>query len=319
MAGLLRFVSMKPSSLPLSLLAFGLLPACHVFDGGEIDVTCDEIPSCLDVSDDTSASATGSFGFAVASGLEDYSQYSLQYYQDGELVHDLEGTASGVEENGGFGEALEYVSDPPSFYFSLTSTDIIQVTASDFSVEEFTVSTDMRALESDGEQFYAIMGDAIRRVDLANADFETFTVSTDSIDGLFSDADGGVYVLDRQTPSVLALDSEAQSAETLASGFDDGTRVVSAFIGHDDALYSCSSAGAIYRVSDLEAGDLVPLVYSEELEGASVGLCAYDPTTTTYVLATQQAIYSLGLDGSVETLATPPMDEFLMIDFVHTP
>jgi hypothetical protein len=60
-------------------------------------------------------------------------------------------------------------------------------------------------------------------------------------------------------------------------------------------------------------------VYSEELADISVGLCAYDPTTSTYVLATQEAIYSLGLDGSVETIATPPLDEFLMIDFVYSP
>jgi len=314
---------MKPISLPLCLMAFGLLPACHVFDNGEITKTCDELPSCGDDSDDTGSSASGSFGFALASGLEDYSQYALQYYQDGELVHDFEADVN-LDEAEDFGEGLEYVSDPATFYFTLTSTKVVEVTVSSLEVEMFSLSTDMRALESDGELFYAIMvgddGDSvIRRVDLENEDFDTYAVSTDSIDGLFSDADGVVYVLDRETPSVLTLDSDSQSADIVASGFDDGTRVVSAFIGPEDELYSCSSVGAVYRVSDLEAGDLVPLVYSEELADISVGLCAYDPTTSTYVLATQEAIYSLGLDGSVETIATPPLDEFLMIDFVYSP
>ncbi len=134
------------------MLAFGLLSACHVFDSGEIDMTCDELPSCGDDSDDTGSSASASFGFALASGLEDYSQYALQYYQDGELVHDLEADAAGIEESGGFGQALEYVSDPATFYFTLTSTQVIEVTVASLEVEEFVVSTDLRALESDGEQ-----------------------------------------------------------------------------------------------------------------------------------------------------------------------
>ena|GEM_PF-2742118 len=325
-AVLLRFVVMKYAHFSLAVLGAGFLPACHVFDDGEISATCDELPGCLEVPVDTGDSGTSvvsaGFGFAVASVDDDGVNYALEYYQGGELIHSLTGLENPSDE--GFGEGLEYNSETETFFFTVTPTQLYEVSAKTLEVMGYdSTEMEMTALESDGSDIWAILKGSfqqnIGRIDFSTKTFDKFSVDTSSLDTLFSDGDGGLYLLDRTDVSVFSIDAAAESIEQVISGFDDGSRVVSAFFGPEDSLYSCSSAGAIYQVSDLESGSLVPVVYSEELAGETVGACAYDASTSSYVVVTQAAVYRLGPDGSLEELATPALDSFAAVDFVFSP
>ena len=308
-----------PALLSLTALA---LSGCHVFDDGAIDQTCNELPNCGGSTYDTgldTANDANDIGFAIASFDEDASELQIEYIEGGEVVYSV---ASEVNQAPGFqiGEALEYDVAGGIFYFALTGMDIVSWPVEDStgkSAQMYSLANPIMSLESDGDYLYADINNVLKRVNFETAQFEILSNVFESIDGLFADHNDSVYVVDRETISVSRLDSESGEIETVASGFDDGTRLKSAFIGYNDELYTCSSAGAIYSVANLADGNQVPSSYSDDIGSSEVAFCAYDPATTGYVLATQEAIYRLNRDGSLETIATPPIGSFVAIDFVY--
>jgi hypothetical protein len=300
---------------PIVALFLGLSPACHVFDNGEIPKTCDELTGCGSSTEETGLEAVGTFGFAVASYDEDNSVLALEYFEDDAVVLSAE-----IELETAPSSGLEFNANAETFYFTSSSGDVQSVTADGDQSDVFSSTLDITALEASGDYIYALVSGSVYQVPKGGDGGEGMIINGDFGEGygLFASPNGEVYALgyDGEASSVLAIDAEAGTASKTIESFDDGLRSVGAFVGHQDEIYSCSRAGAIYNVSDLRDGDTVPAAFASELLESNAAACGYDATTASYIIGSEDAIYRLERDGTVQEISAPPAGQYIAIDYV---
>ena len=303
------------SSLSIAALIFGLMPACHVFDNGEISTTCDEMDGCGSASGETGIETGGFFGFAVASYDEDNGVLALEYFEDDAVVVSAE-----VELESEPSSGLEYNANAETFYFTSDSGTVQSVTGDGDIGDVFSSTLEITALEAIGDYILSIVSGSLFQVPKGSAGDDGTVIDGDfgELYGLFVGSNEDVYALDYDGShsSVFTVDSEAGTAEKTVSGFDDGLRSVGAFVGHQGEIYSCSRAGAIYNVNDLSDGNAVPVAFADDLLDSDAGACGYDATTGSYIIGSSNAIYRLERDGTVQEISAPPSGQYIAIDYV---
>jgi len=304
-------------SFPIVALVLGLSPACHVLDNGEISRTCDEMDGCGSSTEETGleveVEVAGSFGFAVASYNEDDGVLALEYFEDDVVVVSAEVDLETAPSSG-----LEYNANAETFYFTASSGAVQSVTGEGDSSSIFTSTLDITALEASGEFIYAIVSGGVYQVPKGGGDGTIVDGDFGEVYGLFTGPNEEVYALENGGlfSSVWTIDGDAGTADATFESFDDGLRSVSAFVGHQDEIYSCSRAGAIYNVSDLIDGGAVPVAFTSELLDSNAATCGYDATTSSYIIGSEDAIYRLERDGTVQELSAPPAGQYIAIDYV---
>ncbi len=295
---------------------FGALSACHVFDSGEISVSCDEMDNCDPSPADTATPNNKGqlLGFALAAYDATSGLLTLEYVEDDTIVVSKTVTVKTTP-----GSGLEYAPATASFYFS-TSTGLIQHASEAGDVTTiFSSENAVNALESKDSDLYAAIGGVIHKVPEDTLE-DTLVIDGDfnDISDLFTGPNNDLYVLDHdgESASIWTIDTESSTASRSFSGLDGGDRTVGAFVGREDVIYTCSNAGGIYIADELAKGNLIPTAFPSQLFDSATTSCGYDAATGSYIIGTEDAIYRLHRDGSSETISTPATGLYISIDYV---
>jgi len=295
---------------------FGALSGCHVFDGGEISVSCDELDNCDPSPADTGlANNEGQiFGFALAAYDATNGLLTLEYLEDDTIV--VSKTVNVTTTPGG---GLEYAPTASGFYFS-TSTGLIQHVSNAGDVTTiFSTENEVTAIESKDSELYAAIGGVIHKIPEDTLE-DTLVIDGDfnDISDLFTGPNNDLYALDYdgESASIWTINADNSTALQSFSGLDDGARTVSAFVGREDVIYTCSNAGGVYIADELAKGNLIPAAFPSQLFDSATTSCGYDAMTGSYIIGTEDTIYRLHRDGSSETIATPASGLYISIDYV---
>jgi hypothetical protein len=290
------------------------LLACHVFETVAIDCVAGEPCAIADTDADADADAdtdddtlddgppiVPAKGFVVSLKGDDGSALVAAYDAAGTLLDEIDAPGAG-----------------PVAYRAQSGTTILGVDTFAYKLQdgaEDGVDLGLSVVDVDitADHAWIATGDQVYAVGLDSGEATpTFASDPGTISAIGL---GGSEILATVVAEgqVDLFDVTAGLALEKSLGFDStGARARGVFAGPDGEAFTCSNAGAVYRVADLEAGTFTPTVfYGGDL--ADVTECAWDPGDGTWLLVSSTGgVIRMDAQGRGTTLYTAP-DEYTLV------
>ncbi len=243
-----------PGARGLLVVLLAPLAACHLFDGGAIDRTCDDIPGCGQLGD---PGDTGEAPMQVGTGV------ALRLSDAG----------------GGYAVTLDPPYLAPTVWGSWTDGPEGPVALAE-QTEQLLVAgaeqvyglsgpgeaprvydgpgVDLNDVATSGRYAWMVGDTELVRLDLSGGEVEDDTaeagVSWDALRSVFVDEDGFTWLLDLGPgggrPDLWAFYGSPSEVSLVAEDFASNRAPCGAggFVGPDGDLYTCSVSGAVYAL-----------------------------------------------------------------------
>ncbi|MFZ5477084.1 MAG: hypothetical protein ACOZNI_09945 [Myxococcota bacterium] len=285
------------------------LLACHVFE--TVAIECVRGEPCArkgdadaDTDADTDADAdadTGPVlapakGFVLSVAAEDGSAFGvLAFDPSGEQVSERQAVGGGP---------VAYRASEDAFWLGVDTTLYALTSAGTGALDAFVPVLDVELTE--GLVWTAHEDDVVSWDPEAATSTGSFATDPGTIVAIGA-VGTGVYATVAADGTPDLFDVSVGGAIERHLDFDGSTaRAHGVFAGPDGEPFTCSNAGAIYRVSDLVAGDRRPAVFYDG-DLADVTDCGWDEGDDSWLIVSASAgVLRLDAQGRGTSLVTPP-------------
>jgi len=282
------------------ILSFLLLGACHVFETGEIPVTCDEL-------DDCGVTVVPTTGSGIAISATDGTSWEATIF-DGPEFNEIQRHASTGDLAGPLAydpdAGLLYVNHYGAVYRFRQGEDAFK----EHMPQEASPVLDMALVTGPSEDgpklpllltedmIYGWWGDISPiHPERPLTDLRSLAVSPNETLYVLDAGDGDgpdLYTVSNTAP--MTTHSENIGIDMSLLGGD--------LFFHGDELLVCSSDGSVYAIDDIISGDTTNALAYTSSEVSQAVACAYDANLDRYLVATQDGVIYAIMSGEEEQI-----------------